>query len=184
MAWGESRHGPLRIRAVGLLALVWLGAAAPASAAPPMRGQLSLSTGGSIYEPSLVLGLEGGLRWGWFGVAAKLDWNPWITTQEQDMVELGALNVGAGVEFLYFGGRCRSAVFFGPSILLFETALDQPGATGVFLDIHAVELRWPLSGRFTLKLAPITFHLVMPVMSGIPLAVLEYRHTVGVEVSL
>ncbi len=149
-----------------------------------MRGTISLNAGGSAYEPSLALGLEGGVRWGWFGVVAKVDWNPWITTQEQDVLESGALNLGAGVEFLYFDGRCRSALLFGPSILLFETALDTPGTTGVFLDIIAVEIRWPLSERFTVRFSPISFHLVMPVLGGIPLALLQYRHTVGLEVSL
>ena len=167
-----------------LIVLGILAAPARASALPPMRGTISLNAGGSIYEPSLALGLEGGVRWGWFGVLGKVDWNPWITTQEQDVLEAGALNVGAGVEFLYFNQRCRTALFFGPSILLFETALDQPGTTGVFLDVIAAELRWPITERLTIRFSPITFHLVMPVLDGIPLALLEYRHTVGLEVSL
>lgn len=167
--------------------LIVLGALAtptPASALPPMRGTISLNAGGSFYEPSLALGLEGGVRWGWFGVLGKVDWNPWITTQEQNVLEAGAINIGAGVEFLYFDGRCRTALLFGPSILLFETALDTPGTTGVFVDVIATELRWPISERLTIRFSPITFHLVMPVLEGIPLALLEYRHTVGLEVSL
>ena len=139
----------------------------------------------SIIDALFNLGIEGGLRLEEYGILGKVDLNPWFNSQDlKGSLKPGVLNVGVGGEYRYFNERCRSAVFVGPSILLFDTALDTKGTTGFFLDIITVSLRWPLGDAITMRFDPATVHLVVPVLSGIPLISLQYRHTVAVEWSL
>jgi len=146
---------------------------------------VSGQAGASINSVSFNLGIEGGLRLEEYGILGKVDLNPWFNSQDlKGSLKPGVLNVGVGGEYRYFNERCRSAVFVGPSILLFDTALDTKGTTGFFLDIITVSLRWPLGDVVTMRFDPATVHLVVPVLSGIPLISLQYRHTVAVEWSL
>ena len=136
----------------------------------------------SLNSLSLNLGIEGGMRMGSWGFLSKADWNPWFNSQDfKGGVQPGVLNIGVGGEYLYFNERCRTAVFVGPSILLFNTALDDRGSVGFFVDIIAVSLRWPVSESIAIRVDPATMHLVVPVVTGIPLVSFQYRHTVGVE---
>lgn len=161
--------------ALSLLSLAPTGAAA-------VDGFVALDVGGSFYSPSLAFGLEGGVRWGRWGLIAKVEVNPWFSLQEKRSLKPGALNVGIGAEVSYFDGRVRTAVLAGTSTLLFGTALDKKGKTGLSVDIIAVTLRWPVHPNVVLRLDPCTLHVVMPVIDRIPLLLLEYRHTFSVEV--
>jgi hypothetical protein len=161
------------------LALLWT---APVSG---MDGTVSVNLGGSLVEPSLLAGVEGGVRWGDWGLLGKVDWNPWFNVAgADDLLVDGVLNYGIGGEVLYFNRRCRTAVFTGASTLLFETPLDEVGETGFFVDVISVSLRWPMSDSLFLRLDPGTVHLVAPVLSEIPLVVIEYRHTLSLELEL
>ena len=92
------------------------------------------------------------------------------------------VNVGVGVEYLYAGGFVRSALAMGPSILAFDTALDDAGTTGFFFDLHPVGLRWAPHERVILGLDPVAFSMVAPVLDGIPLVNVAYRTCFYVEV--
>lgn len=143
---------------------------------------IAVQVGGSLLDqPTLALGVEGGIRWRPYGLLAKLEWNPWLNTQTGD-VDRGVVNIGVGGEYTYFEGRARTAAFVGPSILAFRTQLDErPGTTGVFLEVLPVTLRWSIRHRMLLRVDPISFHFVAPVLRGIPLVIIEYRHGVSVE---
>ena len=144
--------------------------------------QASVYSGVSINSRSISTGLEGGMRYGNFGLLAKVDWNPWLNTQQlKDRVQAGVLNLGVGGEYRFFGDRCRTSLFVGTSTLLFETALDSRGTTGFFLDYTPVSVRWPLGEAMTLRADPASIHLIVPVLSGIPLISFQYRHGLAVE---
>ncbi len=127
------------------------------------------------------MALEAARRWERFGILAKVDWNRWVNTQKPPMLTQGTLNIGLGGEFFYFEGRARAALVAGPSILLFRTVLDRPGKTGVFVDVYPSSLMWRLTGPLFIRVDPLSFHVIAPVLDSIPLVVFEYRTSVALE---
>lgn len=167
----------------GLLALVLLSIPAPAAA--EVRGVAAVEVGLSLAEPSAVVGIEGGLRvdhqWTFL---LEVDWNPWFAIGAPDPAEGGVLNVGVGVEHVFAEGLLRAALFAGSSTLLFDTALDQGGTTGMFLELVPLSVRVPLiDDVMTMRIDPISAHLIVPVLTGIPLVRYEFRHAVSFEVT-
>ena len=162
-----------------LLSLAW---ASPVFASDYL---MSFHTGASLNTTSASMGFEGGVRLEEYGLLGKVDWNPWLNTQQlKDTFQAGVLNLGVGGEYRFFGDRCRTSLFVGTSTLLFETALDAKGTTGFFLEYTPVSVRWPLGDRLTLRADPASIHLIVPVLSGIPLISFQYRHGVAIEWSL
>lgn len=145
--------------------------------------QFSFQTGFSLNAPSAAIGLEGGVRLGEsFSLLAKAEWNPWVNTQDlNSSFNTGVLNVGLGGEYRFFDDRCSTALFAGVSSLLFDTALDAAGSTGFFVEIQTLSIRWALADAWALRLAPATIHLIMPVLTGIPLMSFQYRQTLAID---
>jgi hypothetical protein len=125
-----------------------------------------------------------GWRWDSFGIFLQGEQNLWDTREFERSIVQGALNLGLGAELLYFEQRARSSVAFGPSILLFDSGLDDAGSTGIFVDVRPVGLRWQFSDRVGLQVDPLTFTVVAPVLEGIPLVMVEYRTVLGLEFDL
>jgi len=157
----------------------------PASASAEARGVAAVEAGLSLAEPSAVVGVEGGVRVdGQWTFLLEVDWNPWFAIAAPDPAEGGVLNVGVGVEHIFADGLLRAAVFFGSSTLLFDTALDQGGTTGLFIEVVPLSVRVPLvEDLLTLRVDPISAHLIVPVITGIPLVRYEFRHALSLEVT-
>lgn len=117
-------------------------------------------------------------RWGAF---LTVEQNLWVTSDGNTGVRGGALNIGVGGEFIYANGHVRASMALGPSILLHRTLLDDPGSTGIFFDIRPAGLRFPIIDDLRLCFDPISLAIVMPVLSGIPLVMVEYRTTLTAE---
>ena len=148
------------------------------------RWVVALETGFSLAEPSIVVGGEVGVRTQDWSILLEVDWNPFISISSSSPVVAGVLNIGAGLERIYAGGLLRSAFFFGTSTLLYRTAFDAPGTTGVFADLIPISIRLPLAkDRLTLRVDPISMHLIAPVLSGLPFLRYEYRHAVSIELT-
>ncbi len=126
-------------------------------------------------------GVKGGYRWARWGLFAQVEHNNWLASEETLTVFNGALNVGVGFEYLFFGGRARTGLAMGPSILLFDTVLEKAGDVGFFLDARFVGLRWPIGEHLALGLDPLSFALVAPIVGSIPLLLAEYRTVVTIE---
>jgi hypothetical protein len=95
------------------------------------------------------------------------------------------LNAGLGCELLWFGGRARTSVVLGSSMLLTDTFLLDEGEVGVFFEARPLGLRWAVSDHVYIILDPLTFALVAPEPSGDgKLVMREYRTLFGVEVAL
>ena len=143
---------------------------------------INTQSGLSFNSVSANLGVEAGIRKPSYGLFFKADWNPWFSPQAvQDALKPGILNLGIGVEHLYFNDRCRFTASVGSSTLLFDTALDEAWTTGFFVELSPVSLRWPLTEELTLQVEPTSISLAMPVLSGIPLISFQYRHGVSLE---
>ena len=143
---------------------------------------INTQTGLSFNSVSANLGVEAGIRKPSYGLFFKADWNPWFSPQAvQDALKPGIMNLGIGVEHLYFNDRCRFTASVGSSTLLFDTALDEAWTTGFFIEVSPVSLRWPLTEELTLQVEPTSISLAMPVLSGIPLISFQYRHGISLE---
>jgi hypothetical protein len=176
-AWGT------RIALATALALGW----ASTAEAEDIRGVVALEAGLSLAEPSFVVGVEGGVRInGEWSVLLEIDANPWLTLNGPDAVTAGVLNIGVGAEHIYHGGTLRSAFFVGSSTLLFESALDQAGTTGFFIELLPVSVRIPIDRTgFAVRIDPVSMHLIVPSTSPVlPLIRYEFRHAVSLELVL
>ena len=163
-----------------MMMVLVIGISAPVHAASSYF--VTSQSGLSLNSASANLGLEAGLRTPNYGIFAKADWNPWFSPQAvNDALKPGILNVGVGMEYLFFNDRCRFAISLGTSTLLFDTALDDAFTTGFFIEMSPVSLRWSLTEELTLQLDPTSISLAMPVISGIPLVSFQYRHGISLE---
>ena len=126
-------------------------------------------------------GVRSGYRWSGWGTFLHIEHNMWLSTELEKKVVDGALNIGIGGEYLYADGFVRTSLALGPSILMWDTILDPAGVVGFFLDLRPAGLRWVVHDNVALSLDPITFSMVAPVLSGIPLIKVEYRTIFGVE---
>jgi hypothetical protein len=189
-------HGP-PIRAAALAALCLVLAATGAAAArrhrPPPKprayasaegnvsflGQLASgesAVGSAAYR--LVAGL-GGIRVFDFFVAVEHGF--WRDDEGSAALSIQALDVGLGAGATYFGGRVRSEISTGPSILLSRSQLDEPGTVGFFVDVRPAGYRWHLGDHAVVSLYPLTFAFVAPVPDGIPLVYISYRTALVLE---
>lgn len=140
----------------------------------------SVDVGGSLLEPSLHVGVEGGVRVGLPRIVLRAEWNPWISIQTRDGIQPGVLNIGAGVEFRWFEDRIATVAMIGTSVLLFRSAFDEPGHLGLFLYVQPTVIRFPV-GRFHLRFAPLSMAIVAPSLEAIPLVAAQFRTSVGFE---
>ena len=178
----------------------------PAQAAPPhsesapaggvvqhpwwVAAELHMSFLSNLVEKSTVnltygYGAKSGYRWktDW-GVYFQLEHNLWLETEMDVTTQQGVFNIGVGAERLYFARRMRAALAIGPSILLYDTALDDAGTTGLFIDVRPTGVRWPVGKGWALVFDPLTFTLEIPALSGIPLLQIQYRTVLAVEYGL
>ncbi|MGV3624591.1 MAG: hypothetical protein ACO1OB_27475 [Archangium sp.] len=140
----------------------------------------SVDIGGSLLEPSLHVGVEGGVLVGLPRIVLRAEWNPWVSLQTRDGIQPGVLNIGAGVEFRYFGDRLASVALVGTSTLLFRSAFDRPGHTGLFLYLQPTILRFRV-GAHHLRVAPLSMAIVAPSLDAIPLIAAQFRTSLGFE---
>jgi hypothetical protein len=142
---------------------------------------LSDVTDWSALAGTFGYAFKGGYRWSGWGVFLQLEHNLWLSTEMGKEVVDGAVNIGIGGEFVYADGFVRTSLALGPSILAFDTILDQAGTTGIFLDVRPVGLRWAVHEYLVIGLDPVSFAMVAPVLGGIPLVNIQYRTTVYLE---
>lgn len=157
-------------------------------AAGELHGSLlSDAPDAAVLQSTFGGGVRGGYRWdsGW-GAFLHVEQNYWFAAESSGEFVDGAWNIGLGGEYVYADGFVHTALAIGPSILAFDTVLDQAGSTGLYIEARPVGLRWSLyepddDFELLLGLDPIHFALVAPVIDGIPLILIEYRTALYVE---
>jgi hypothetical protein len=135
----------------------------------------------SNLAPAFGYAIKGGYRWGNIGAFVGFEQNFWVATEFEVRVVQGAYNIAAGLDFTYFDGRAHTAIAFGPSILAFDTPLDEKGKVGWVLDFRPIGVQWDVHRNVRLGLDPLSFAVVAPVPDGIPLVQVQYRTTFYVE---
>ncbi len=184
-----------------LAVVIFMVAAAPASAVQlkaqgedgKIRGWFAQFEGSmaliSAAEDKSLLagrfgyGLNGGYRWSSVGLFLHMEHNMWLSTAGDGTADVvsGAVNIGVGGEYIFAKGFVRTSLAVGPSILVFDAALDEKGEVGFFLDARTIGLRWAIHEHMVLGLDPLTFAIVMPVTSGIPILEVQYRTSMYLE---
>ena len=136
----------------------------------------------SVLAGAFGYAVRGGYRWssGW-GVFGQLEQNFWYASEHEDALVEGVVNLGAGADFVYADGFVHTSLVVGPSILAFDTLLDDAGTVGFFFELRPVGLRWQVHENVTLDFSPLSFALVAPVLTKIPLIFPQYRTTFSVE---
>ncbi|MFN3200431.1 MAG: hypothetical protein ACE366_18680 [Bradymonadia bacterium] len=128
-------------------------------------------------------GVLGGYRWTHVGVFGMLELDQTFDfTLETERLDVA--NIGVGIETLGFLGHVRSSFAVGASVLLSDTAIDEAGEVGWFIDMRPGGLRWALGEQTLLELTPIAFDVIVPVIEGLPLIVLSYTTVLTVEFNL
>ena len=193
------------LRRLGLASVVWLCAALPTSSAHAdelrfgntwfgqVEGYASLFGGiGDRSMEGTAFGgsLKAGYRWDSWGVFLTIENSAWVTPATGEspsapaqpaQVRPGALNIGVGGELIYARRYLRSALAIGPSILLYDDGNDSAGTTGIYVDLRMVGIRWPIKQWLVVMLDPVSFSLVAPVLTGIPLALFQFRTAITTE---
>jgi hypothetical protein len=135
----------------------------------------------SFLNGAFGYGFKGGYRYRGLGAFAFVEHDLWLASEMEMKVVNGVFNYGLGLDLIHGAGYVRSALALGLSTLVYDTALDKAGTTGLFVDVHPVGLRFAIHDRLVLGFDPLTFTLVAPQLSGIPLVKIEYRTTVYAE---
>jgi hypothetical protein len=93
------------------------------------------------------------------------------------------LGLGLGLRFDYAGGRLRSSVAAGGTLLAVPSDVDKSGTFGAFADVRPIGFVWPLAQLpgTRIGLVPLSLTLSVPVVTGIPLVSIQYRTTVFAE---
>ncbi len=135
----------------------------------------------SFLAGSFGYAVRGGYRFKNIGIYALFEHNIWVATEFDQEVVQGTFNIGVGAEIIYANGFVRTSLAIGPSILAFDTYLDEAGTTGFFVDFRPVGLRWDVHKYLIVGLDPIAFAFVAPVLDGIPLMYTQYRTILYLE---
>lgn len=93
------------------------------------------------------------------------------------------LDLGLGLRYDFAGGRLRSSVAAGGTLLVVPSDVDKAGNLGVFGDVRPLAFVWPLAQvpGTRIGFVPLSLMLAIPVVTGIPLVSIQYRTTVFAE---
>ena len=92
-----------------------------------------------------------------------------------------AFDLGVGARFDYAGGRLRSSLAAGATLLALPGDIDTAGTIGAFVDLRPVGFAWRLRPGVRLGVVPLSLTLAVPVLTGIPLVSIQYRTTIFAE---
>jgi hypothetical protein len=174
---------------LAIAAASWLAADSPWSLQADLgvtlvQPPVTSSAGWRVANSSMA-GVTCGYRWRALDAFLRAEIDHWSDAREDgSRDQVLALNAGPGAAFTYAGGRVRSSLAGGLSVLLEPTDIDRAGSTGVFVDLRPITLRWPVAARTWIGVTPLSLTVMMPVLTGIPLVQLEYRTSIQAEFGL
>ena len=153
-----------------------------------MAGAAHASFLGDLIDRSSLLirfgfAFSGGYRLGPWGVFIRVEEDFWTETEVDLAVRHGALNIGSGLDFLYWDDRVRASVAMGPSVLVAKTAFNNAGHMGIFVDVRPTGLRFT-AGDWAVQIDPLTFTVEAPVLETPSLVEIQYRTAVLMEYDL
>lgn len=183
----------MRSRFPTLLGAMLLAAPGAAPAEGPLRpdapwvrlhlGATPFDARRELYLGRFVTAVSAGYRFSEMGVFGEVEYDATFDfTRETERLSL--VNVGLGGEWLFFGGKVRTAVVAGASILAEPTVIDEAGTAGWFVDVRPLAIRWGVGRSWAIELTPLTFDFATPVTKGLPLVLTSYFSLLAGEWSL
>lgn len=158
-----------------------------ASLAPEIGGEVAIGFIGSGGE--FARSLRSGISLGLTNAHAGFAITTVVTAFRSEMVPteseewLVTLDLGVKGHLTLLDGLARSAVGFGPSLLLRGAQADElTNAPGIFLDLRPLGVRFPLGAQSALVLDPLGVLLVAPRLSATPLVDVQFNTTLSLEV--
>lgn len=130
------------------------------------------------------VGFRGGFRMGRWGGFLELSLVGWEGYEALNKSHQRSLNVGLGGEVFYFKRRMRTSLAVGVSILQTPAPPDPAGTAGAYVELVPSSYHMRLHRKIAINIAPFTLYVGVPSFEGIPLVVIQYRTTLGVEFTL
>ncbi|MCP4133071.1 MAG: hypothetical protein GY754_19045 [bacterium] len=169
----ETNDPGIFLDSSGLFLLVQLGC--------PLTNNIT-NNDNIFYASDFIL--KGAYRFGSWGLFALAEFNMWKKLEYDEEEIQAACNLGIGAEFIYFEGRGVSSLGAGPAIKITDNVLKEAGEVGFFIDLRPVGIRFKLNESIFLNFDPLTLNIEAPVLSGIPLVVLEFRSIFSLEIKI
>ncbi|MEM9068282.1 MAG: hypothetical protein AAGE52_07235 [Myxococcota bacterium] len=142
---------------------------------------LTATADGSSRSLSLQYGFHIGYRYNDWTILFYAEHGLWRAPELGGQAWQHAANIGIGFERFYVSAFLRTMLIAGTSILLRSNDLDDRGEVGIFVDLRPLGIHWQFSDRGAFVLDLLHFAFVAPVLTGIPLADIQFRSSVGVE---
>ena len=128
------------------------------------------------------LGLAVDRGFGRLHLFARGEANAWRDRRDDGMDDFVlAFDLGVGARFDYGGGRLRSSLAAGATLLAIPGDIDTAGTVGAFVDVRPLGFAWRLGPGVRLGVVPLSLTLAVPVLTGIPLVSIQYRTTIFAE---
>jgi hypothetical protein len=129
-----------------------------------------------------ALGLAVDRGFGQLHLFARGEANAWRDRRDDGTDDFVlAFDLGVGARLDYGGGRLRSSLAAGTTLLAVPGDIDTAGTIGAFVDVRPLAFAWRLGPGVRLGVVPLSLTLAVPVLTGIPLVSIQYRTTVFAE---
>jgi hypothetical protein len=129
-----------------------------------------------------ALGLAVDRGFGQLHLFARGEANAWRDRRDDGTDDFVlAFDLGVGARLDYGGGRLRSSLAAGATLLAIPGDIDTAGTIGAFVDVRPLAFAWRLGPGVRLGVVPLSLTLAVPVLTGIPLVSIQYRTTVFAE---
>lgn len=176
----------MRPRRAALMALCLSGSAHAEAPRAFIAGEghfaaLSDTPRGSIVNMAFGYSARFGYRFGRWRVIGMAERSYWVPLEYGVHVDPGVLNLGVGVEALFFDDYVRIGYAVGPSILMFDAVFDDAGTVGYFVDIRPAGLRFAVAENVIITFDPVAFSLQQPVVRDPPIRKIHRRLAAGLE---
>jgi hypothetical protein len=166
------------------LALVTLGASAPARADDEHRGwRAEARASFSVQNPAYAFGGAGAFAWRRAELGGFAELNPWYDTNRETM-SLGATNFGVFTHVLHAlrpDVRLRAGIGLGLSVLNQDLPGTSAGNVGVYANLRLLGIVWYFAGRTALTIDAFDLALPAPQLRGWPVLYAQHRFSIGLS---
>ncbi len=135
----------------------------------------------SSRSVSIQYGFHLGYRYNDWTILLRAEHGVWRAPELGEQAWQHAANIGIGFERFYVSAFLRTQLVIGTSILLRSNDLDDAPQAGVFVDFRPLGIHWEFAKDwgFVVDLLHIAF--VAPVLTGVPLADVQFRTGLSIE---
>lgn len=142
---------------------------------------LTATSDGSTRSLTFQYGFHAGYRFNDWTLLLRAEHATWRAPELGANAWQHAANVGVGFERFYVSAFLRTQLVVGVSILLRSNDLDDAPQTGIFIDFRPLGIHWEFRERWGLVVDLLHIAFVAPVLTGVPLADVQFRSGLSIE---